>query len=102
MSHIAELMQGIEHVGVRNMVFNTMLHEANQCPYQIVFDGPWGFEPHIGAHCMEEAHGTAKAFAREYPDTTGYEIWCGSDICPELVFASSRDSDGTTAQPPAQ
>lgn len=75
-SHIDRLLAGgPKHPGAWNMVFNTMIDQANECPYQIVFHGPWGFEPHIGAHELREARGTAKAFVRKHPETENYEIW---------------------------
>ena len=78
MTRIEELMNGGLSQQVWNASYNTMLHEAEQCPYSVVLYGPWGFEPTIGAHEIREARGTATAFVKQHPDTESYEIWRGN------------------------
>lgn len=77
MSRIDELinMPESEPVCVRNAVLNAMLREADRYPYQVVFYGPWDFEPHIGASEMTEARDTARDFVRRHPETERWEIW---------------------------
>lgn len=74
MARIQELMTGNITEVVWSASFNTMQHEADQCPYSVVFEGPWGFEPVIGAHTVREARGTARTFSKAHPETEAYEI----------------------------
>ena len=62
----------------QDRLYDDMMAQAEGCPYSVSFDGPWPFEVEIGAHCVQEARGTAKAFAREHPETEGWSIHSAS------------------------
>lgn len=67
--------------------------DAENWPYSVVFDSPWGFDYMVGASSISEARGTAKATIRKNPESEAFSIWKGGYRIEQCDLLPPSDDD---------